>query len=80
MKRFRVPLVDLELRVHSGDTGIVSWERETGHQIGGHAGMYSGGHLWVHDLCDEITLAHALSHAVDDIMRTLHSDDEEFRA
>lgn len=42
--------------------------------------MYSGGDLWVHDLCDEITLAHELSHAVDDIMRTLHSDDEEFRA
>lgn len=80
MKQFTVPLIDIGFRVHWGNQGVKSWEKATEHEIGDQAGMYSDGHIWVHDLSDSITLSHELSHAIDGIMALIDSQDEEFRA
>ncbi len=93
MKAFRIPLVDMALRVYVGarewrsflkavtDHGAAREDKDDPKEPPGKgSGRSWGGWVWVEGLEDTNCLVHELSHFLTDTMAALHSEDGEFRA
>jgi len=90
MKAFVIPLINRRLCIYVGSKGWLdfakAYRRESGEEVSetpivtGNCGRSFGAHVWVSNLKHQGTLIHELSHAIDEAMEVVGSQDTEFRA
>lgn len=92
MKQWTIPLINRTVRLYSGPKEWKRWRKDLEKHGGadlseepdeapkGAQGRACGSFVWVSDKDDVDTVAHELSHCIDDMMESLGSKDSELRA